>query len=736
MVFKFCLFWWCVFVFAVMAVYIADHLLYRKFGAAKVVWKAEHFFKGASREEFWAQFADPSRWSPEHPVFQTADVSMIRCESKELQEEDAAPSQDEAPFANPRKKCEAVKLGALKVGLGMVLRHKADSANAGSFFCTRECTELEEPLEGSFRLVMQTVEAGLGYPFMEDSEISEVEIFPPSADGTIRCKMIGVAEVTSRIFRWWSGLQRDSQEAAIAFLQSIENEAFLAAAEKGMLEVARRHLQGRHRRMIVSSVDGHGRGAVHLAARAGHSEGHWETERLSLLKQTRSKMESSDLLPSSSLGQTLAALCFADLLQATSCSREWLQLGGELTQLPAFFAPTTPAPEMQRAVQSLPVLAVRFPQLRPEVSAVLTDWKPSHFRALDWGGHLLRRMEVQLSEGVGEHELSHILKHCPNLFYFQLSDYDLVAQNVSGNFLRDLPKDLVELRLCLLRDLQDRSLKVAVKSAPNLRSIHLEGVDELTDHGIGELGVLMLRKLSLVFTALTASPQMSEATLLRILNRSCQGLSEGLEVFQLSQHAGPPLVLSAEGVNFAKSLGAHGTSLRILTLSGVVELGDTAFQLLAASCPQLRELSLYRPGHQLSSAGLQEGLRQLSLEHVSLGCVADFAGAFQAIRVAGPGLESFEMIRYFRTAADESVHSVLQQLRSGCLPSLRSATFRGTFSSEQVAACHQSTADDLWDNLSWEQHDDQTFSIKWPIACLDECVTVDLQRCFRESDFG
>ena len=473
-------------------------------------------------------------------------------------------------------------------------------------------------------------------------------------------------------------------------------------------------------------------------------------------------MESSDLLPSSSLGQTLAALCFADLLQATSCSRKWLQLGGELTQLPAFLAPTTPAPEMQRAVQSLPVLAVRFPQLRPEVSAVLTDWKPSHFRALDWGGHLLRRMEVQLSEGVGEHELSHILKHCPNLFYFQLSDYDLVAQNVSGNFLRDLPKDLVELRfwqdirlsvcnclyllhvcafpaplrLCLLRDLQDRSLKVAVKSAPNLRSIHLEGVDELTDHGIGELGVLMLRKLSLVFTALTASPQMSEATLLRILNRSCQGLSEGLEVFQLSQHAGPPLVLSAEGVNFAKSLGAHGRSLRILTLSGVVELGDTAFQLLAASCSQLRELSLYRPGHQLSSAGLQEGLRQLSLEHVSLGCVADFAGAFQAIRVAGPGLESFEMIRYFRTAADESVHSVLQQIRSGCLPSLRSATFRGTFSSEQVAACHQSTADDLWDNLSWEQHDDQTFSIKWPIACLDECVTVDLQRCFRESDFG
>lgn len=53
---------------------------------------------------------------------------------------------------------------------------------------------------------------------------------------------------------------------------AVHAAAFLAAAEKGMLEVARRHLQGRHRRMIVSSVDGHGRGAVHLAARAGHSE--------------------------------------------------------------------------------------------------------------------------------------------------------------------------------------------------------------------------------------------------------------------------------------------------------------------------------------------------------------------------------------------------------------------------------------------------------------------------------
>ncbi|CAE7523446.1 unnamed protein product [Symbiodinium natans] len=233
MVFKFCLFWWCVFVFAVMAVYIADHLLYRKFGPAKVVWKADHSFKGASREEFWAQFTDPSRWSPEHPVLQTADVSMVLCEqsgsqeksSPEAEAEDVAEDvAEEVPFANPKRKLEAVQLGPLKPGLGMVLRHKAESESSGSFFCTRECKQLEEPVEGPFRLVMQTLEAGLGYPFLDDSEISEVEIFPPSEDGTIRCKMTGVAEVTSRIFRWWSGLQKDSQEAAAAFMQSIQNE--------------------------------------------------------------------------------------------------------------------------------------------------------------------------------------------------------------------------------------------------------------------------------------------------------------------------------------------------------------------------------------------------------------------------------------------------------------------------------------------------------------------------------
>ena len=282
-------------------------------------------------------------------------------------------------------------------------------------------------------------------------------------------------------------------------------------------------------------------------------------------------------------------------------------------------------------------------------------------------------------------------------------------------------------------------MQAAVKAAPNLRSVHLEGVDELTDHGIAALGSLNLRELSLVFTR-AASPQILESTLLHVL---CDTHCTGLEALEFSERAGPSLVLSDQGANFAQALARHGRSLRALTLSGVVGLGDIAFQILAASCPNLRELSLYKPGHQLTSAGLQEGLRQLSLEHVSLGCVADFLGAFQAIRCAGLGLRSFEMTRYFRTAADESVLSVLQHLRSGYFPRLYSAIFRGTFSSEQVSTCYEDMSRDRWEtaDLSWVQLDDQTFSIRWPYPAsaaksCESFVTVHLQRCFKESDFG
>ncbi|CAK9075989.1 unnamed protein product [Durusdinium trenchii] len=184
MVFKFLLFWWCVFVFAVMTVYIIDHLMYKRFGPAKVVWKAEHIFKGASREELWTYLANPSKWSEsDHPVLQTADVSMV-CDikdppsEKENEEEDLA-AKEEKPFEHPKKVCQSIELGPLKKGHGMILRHKADSGpQAGRVFCVRECSQIEEPSDGPFVLIMRTVEGGLGYPFLENTEISEVEMFP------------------------------------------------------------------------------------------------------------------------------------------------------------------------------------------------------------------------------------------------------------------------------------------------------------------------------------------------------------------------------------------------------------------------------------------------------------------------------------------------------------------------------------------------------------------------------
>eukprot|EP00490_Sorites_sp_Unknown_P013786 CAMPEP_0114674000 /NCGR_PEP_ID=MMETSP0191-20121206/45631_1 /TAXON_ID=126664 /ORGANISM="Sorites sp." /LENGTH=212 /DNA_ID=CAMNT_0001940227 /DNA_START=250 /DNA_END=888 /DNA_ORIENTATION=+ len=201
---------------------------------------------GATREELWAQLADPSKWSQDHPVLQTADISLVSnmhdpptTSDKEANEADdilrAKESQDnsgnsenseahfgENAFETTKKRCQPIQLGPLKKGHGMLLRHKADSGpQAGRVFCLRECSQIEEPVEGPFLLVMKTIEGGLGYPFLENTEISEVEMFP-SEDGIVRCKMTGMADVTSRIFRWWTGLQKDSQASAVAFLESID----------------------------------------------------------------------------------------------------------------------------------------------------------------------------------------------------------------------------------------------------------------------------------------------------------------------------------------------------------------------------------------------------------------------------------------------------------------------------------------------------------------------------------
>lgn len=241
-VFKFLLFWWCVFVFIVMGVYIIDHLMFRKFGPAKVVWCVEHRFKGGpsgGREAYWAQLADPTTWTMSHPVLQSADIRMVQCSSADKAQPDAQPEaqpeaqpQPGADGAPPETQLRPVPLAPLGAGLGLILRHKEGSGpRSGSFFCTRACEQLEAPAEGPWSMVMRTVEVGAGYPFQAGTEATEVTMHPPAEDGSVRCTMSGSAEVNSRIFRWWNSLEPASRLGAVAMFEAIEAE-MLAAKKK------------------------------------------------------------------------------------------------------------------------------------------------------------------------------------------------------------------------------------------------------------------------------------------------------------------------------------------------------------------------------------------------------------------------------------------------------------------------------------------------------------------------
>lgn len=233
-IFKFCLFWWCFFVFVVMAIYIIDSLLTKYSGPALVNWKVDHTFRGVDdRQAYWAQLADPSSWSPEHPVLASADIRMVSIaktdkDAAKVDKEDAdtddatsnANAADSDAARKPSVQVKPIELQRLKVGLGMMLRHKVGD-NAGSLFCTRACTALDEG-EETWRMTMETVECGAGYPFLEGSEESVVEMHLPQDDGTMLCTMSGCAAVSSRFFRWWSGLRSASEVAAISTLDAID----------------------------------------------------------------------------------------------------------------------------------------------------------------------------------------------------------------------------------------------------------------------------------------------------------------------------------------------------------------------------------------------------------------------------------------------------------------------------------------------------------------------------------
>jgi len=228
-IFKFFLFWWTIVVFVVMGVYIFDTLLTRWFGPARVDWVVEHRFPKADpgREGYWDQLANPSKWSATHPVLQGADISMVELEPQEnrqalSEEEERLRAGEVQP--EPRLKSTAVDLQAMKPGLGLLLRHKKEGYSpAGSFFCIRECTTLETGGD-VWRLITQTVDVGGGYPFHEGSEVTELQMWPPTEDGTIACKMTSCATVSSRFFRWWTGLLSASISSGVAFCEAIEQE--------------------------------------------------------------------------------------------------------------------------------------------------------------------------------------------------------------------------------------------------------------------------------------------------------------------------------------------------------------------------------------------------------------------------------------------------------------------------------------------------------------------------------
>lgn len=241
--FKFCLFWWCVIVFAIMSVYIIDHLLTKYYGPAKVDVSVERrLITVAGREAYWAQLVDPTVWSKEtHPVMQSAAVNMVKVvapapESDAVVDNVASsggssssgtPTPDGPLYwedNQPKAKTEPVKWGPLQPGLALMLRHKEGDERAGNFFCTRECIELETPKAGPWRLKMRTVDVGGGYPFVPKSEESVVEVWAPEDDGGLKIKLRVTAGCSSRFFRWWSGLQKGSEEGADALLVGIVEE--------------------------------------------------------------------------------------------------------------------------------------------------------------------------------------------------------------------------------------------------------------------------------------------------------------------------------------------------------------------------------------------------------------------------------------------------------------------------------------------------------------------------------
>jgi len=237
---KFSLFWWCVFVMLVMLGFIADRLAWRFYGPKRLYWNIERTFSGVpGLEACWVQFADPSRWSEEHPVAASADVSMVKgpatVEVAAGDEQpttvlgfDVSPNPGDATEAESQSKdrFEKVPMGPLQEGLGLRLWHKKGRGPLeGKLYCTRICTELNTPADGPWRMTMKTVEVGPAHMCIPGSEVIEVELATTSKAGDVHCMMQGCGDVGSRFFAWWKGIARQMHEGGEAMLDGVVEES-------------------------------------------------------------------------------------------------------------------------------------------------------------------------------------------------------------------------------------------------------------------------------------------------------------------------------------------------------------------------------------------------------------------------------------------------------------------------------------------------------------------------------
>lgn len=234
MIVKAGLFWWCIFVFVVVAYFIVEVLWVRYKGTAVVQWGLTFDFDGtATRKVYWEQFVEPSKWSQSHPVVQSAVISMVQnvlAENSGQREKDGEEAAKVTCETNPNEEqtsdpllgLKVVPFGPMAVNRGLTLRVRNGDME-GSFFCARLCTEISTPDEGPWTYTMKTVSTGPAYPYLSGTETSTMKMWPEEG-GKVHCEWEGRAEVASRFYRWWQGLDNAAHEGAKAVMEAINDE--------------------------------------------------------------------------------------------------------------------------------------------------------------------------------------------------------------------------------------------------------------------------------------------------------------------------------------------------------------------------------------------------------------------------------------------------------------------------------------------------------------------------------